>query len=222
MTIDCSRFTELADELALGLLAGAERAVALAHLDECHSCRAELSSLTEAADELLLLAPSIAPDPGFERRVLSRIGGASESRRRDPRRALRPPRFFVVAAAAAALIAFVVVGGLRLSDRDPATPAAAMRTPSGAVVGTVSLHDGPRPTIETRVPQWRSLVEGYGGTPGDTRYWLQLDHHDGSRTRVPLDPRGDGSWNVAAEVDDVSTVAVVDEYGHVWCSAHLS
>jgi hypothetical protein len=75
MTIDCHAFEELAGEVALGLVTGIERAEALAHVDECHACRATLASLTEIADEILLLAPPIAPDAGFEQRVLARIDG---------------------------------------------------------------------------------------------------------------------------------------------------
>ena len=73
MTIDCTRFHALVDELALDLLTGADRADALGHLDECHFCRSEMASLTDAADELLLLAPAVAPDAGFDDRVLARL-----------------------------------------------------------------------------------------------------------------------------------------------------
>src|SRR5947199_338348 len=67
MNDDCGRVDAVAGELALGLLTGLERARALAHLEECHACRTELATLSDAADAVLLLAPAAAPDPGFER-----------------------------------------------------------------------------------------------------------------------------------------------------------
>src|SRR5690606_34746160 len=60
----CAEVRELAPDIALGLLTGEERAAALAHLERCGACRAEVVGLAGAADEVLLLAPGATPPPG--------------------------------------------------------------------------------------------------------------------------------------------------------------
>jgi anti-sigma factor RsiW len=72
-TWDCDRFHETAPDLALGLLSGDERGAALNHLAACPDCRRYLESLVQVADELLLLAPSVEPEIGFESRVMTRL-----------------------------------------------------------------------------------------------------------------------------------------------------
>jgi hypothetical protein len=71
--MECSRLYDLAPELALGLLDGAERAEVLAHLERCAKCHADVASLTELGEQLLLLAPQVPPPAGFETRVLARL-----------------------------------------------------------------------------------------------------------------------------------------------------
>src|SRR5215471_4518694 len=70
----CARFTDVAAELALGVLTGRERAEALAHLDHCDECREHVRQLTMTGEELLGLLPSSEPPPGFETRVMERLG----------------------------------------------------------------------------------------------------------------------------------------------------
>lgn len=69
----CARIRELAPELALGLLTGEARADALAHLERCEGCRADVAALAQVADEVLLAAPEVAPPPGFADRVVARL-----------------------------------------------------------------------------------------------------------------------------------------------------
>lgn len=71
--MECSRLHDLAPELALGVLDGAERAEALAHLERCAKCHADVASLTELGEQLLLLAPEVPPPAGFETRVLDQV-----------------------------------------------------------------------------------------------------------------------------------------------------
>jgi hypothetical protein len=71
--MECSRLYDLAPELALGLLDGAERAEVLAHLEQCARCHGDVASLTEIGEQLLLLAPEVQPPAGFESRVLDRV-----------------------------------------------------------------------------------------------------------------------------------------------------
>jgi hypothetical protein len=70
----CARFADVAAELALGVLTGRERAEALAHLDHCDECREHVRQLTMTGEELLGLLPSSEPPPGFESRVMERLG----------------------------------------------------------------------------------------------------------------------------------------------------
>jgi hypothetical protein len=73
----CQEFSDVAAELALGVLTGRERAQALAHLDHCASCREEVGQLTATGEGLLGLLPSAEPPAGFEARVMDRLGLAA-------------------------------------------------------------------------------------------------------------------------------------------------
>ena len=73
----CREFSDVAAELALGVLTGRERAQALAHLDRCASCREEVRELTATGEGLLGLLPSLEPPAGFEARVMDRLGLAA-------------------------------------------------------------------------------------------------------------------------------------------------
>lgn len=70
----CQEFSDVAAELALGVLTGRERAQALAHLDHCAPCREKVRQLTATGEGLLGLLPSVEPPAGFEARVMDRIG----------------------------------------------------------------------------------------------------------------------------------------------------
>jgi hypothetical protein len=70
----CDEFADVAAELALGVLTGRERAAALAHLDRCDTCRENVRQLTMTSEELLGLLPASEPPPGFETRVMERLG----------------------------------------------------------------------------------------------------------------------------------------------------
>ncbi|MDQ6616481.1 MAG: hypothetical protein M3083_17505 [Actinomycetota bacterium] len=72
-TLACDEFRDSAPDLALGLLAGNERGAAISHLVTCASCRRHLEGLVQVADTLLLLAPSVEPEIGFESRVMARL-----------------------------------------------------------------------------------------------------------------------------------------------------
>ena len=71
---ECAAVEDDLVELALGSLTGKQRVVALAHLDTCPRCSAEVEELSAAADELLHLAPLTEPPVGFEARVFERLG----------------------------------------------------------------------------------------------------------------------------------------------------
>ena len=70
----CAELADVAAELALGVLTGRERAVAVAHLDRCDGCREYVRQLMATGEQLVELLPSAEPPAGFETRVLARLG----------------------------------------------------------------------------------------------------------------------------------------------------
>ena len=70
----CTELADVAAELALGVLTGRERAVAIAHLDKCDGCREDVRQLMVTGEQLVELLPSAEPPAGFETRVLERLG----------------------------------------------------------------------------------------------------------------------------------------------------
>jgi hypothetical protein len=70
----CAGLADVAAELALGVLTGRERAMAVAHLDNCDTCREDVRQLMATGEQLLELLPSAEPSAGFETRVLERLG----------------------------------------------------------------------------------------------------------------------------------------------------
>ena len=115
--LSCSEVRELAPELALGILSGAERAEVLLHVNGCARCQAHVAELTEAADAIPQLVPEAEPPPGFEGRVLRRLG---ERERRVRRRWISA----VAAVAAGAIIVSVTV--VRVIDANDSTSTAAL------------------------------------------------------------------------------------------------
>ena len=70
----CGEMADVAAELALGVLTGRERAMAIAHLDKCDACREHVRQLMATGEQLLELLPPAEPPAGFETRVLARLG----------------------------------------------------------------------------------------------------------------------------------------------------
>ena len=83
--MSCEQLRELAPELAIGIADGQERDTALRHAATCPSCRQLVSELATVVDDLLLLAPSHEPPPGFASRAVARIS------RQRPGAAAGPP-----------------------------------------------------------------------------------------------------------------------------------
>jgi len=158
----CEEFANVAGELALGVLTGRERAQALAHLDRCDACRAEVRQLTLTGEELLGLLPTAEPPAGFETRVLARIG--IEAPTPEPAPAAKPrgwrlPRWFapgspgitrrmLATAAVVAALAGAVLGGWGLrSTTAPATASsqltsAALLSATHQTAGKIFLYNG--------------------------------------------------------------------------------
>jgi hypothetical protein len=70
----CEEMADVAAELALGVLTGRERAMAVAHLDTCDGCREDVRQLMATGEQLIELLPPAEPPAGFETRVLARLG----------------------------------------------------------------------------------------------------------------------------------------------------
>jgi hypothetical protein len=230
----CSQLRDIAPEVALGLVTGEERAVALAHLEGCAACRAEVASLAGVADELLLIGPEAPPPEGFDRRVLARLTEvrAAEApsvarrhwpahlHRRTRRRRADGRRFAVGAALAAAAAAVVLVAAVVAIRDDPAAPTeerAEMTTGVGEVVGTATVRSGDPATVAVDVPGWEEAV------PAGATYWLAVEMDDGSRTMTHIGT--DATWwkvSLDGDADDVASVSVLDGDGWVWCSAQFS
>ncbi|CAN5613055.1 hypothetical protein BH10ACT1_BH10ACT1_33760 [soil metagenome] len=201
--VDCARCRELAPELALGTAEGGERAAALEHLAWCEACRRELAELAAAADSLLLLGPSVEPPAGFETQALAAFrGGADLGGRARPSRA-RP---VLTAAAAALVVAVGMAVGLRLTTEGSggrstktteeaigADRSAVVRTPGGASVGRVTVHEGARASLEVRLA---------GGAPAGT-YVVHCDYEAGPAYRagtLVAGPGATGPWRATVDV----------------------
>ena len=167
---DCAFFGEMAAELALGILTGPDRSAALAHMDRCPICQAEVTSLAEAADLLLDLAPARDAPDGFESRVTAAFGQtlpepATDRRRGRPVRRRfagrwRRPGAFAAAVAAAGMLGWWLNG--TITTPQPPTydgaVVAALRTPAGAPAGEVAVTGAPQ--------RWLVMVVNPNAAPG--------------------------------------------------------
>ncbi len=76
----CEQARELAPELAIGIADGQERDAALRHAAACPDCRQLISELSSVVDDLLLLAPTHEPPPGFASRTVARLSPSQRRR----------------------------------------------------------------------------------------------------------------------------------------------
>lgn len=208
----CQEVAEAAPELALGVLPGAERGRALAHVESCGPCARTLARLADVGDGLLDLVPGVDPPLGFESRVVSRLEAT----------AARPRRRWVPAVAAA--IALAAGGGgwaLSGATRSPAPSVAAalaggtLRSGTQAV-GQVFVYRGH--------PAWAYMAVDTGTTTG----WVQclLTRADG--TSVPVGRfwihDGYGYWGAPLRADPgaFTGARLVTAGGSVLATARLT
>jgi hypothetical protein len=218
---DCAEFEEQLEELVVGDLAEPARGRALAHAASCRECRGQLDALLALADNLLMLAPQHEPPPGFESRVLERMGVRPGQPNQRPHGRGHVRRWWLEAAAALVLIA-VAVGAVALLRRDDGTAGTTVRTgvivtQAGATAGAVKLIDSDHPyaLITIDRPQQRG---------GEVYCELQLS--DGRIVRV-------GSWGyddvkskvwavgIDSELLHAVTMRIVDDDGAVLATAAL-
>jgi hypothetical protein len=221
MAMDCAELGEVAPELALEVLGGAERAAAIAHLEGCVTCQQLVDALAADADRLLMLAPRAEPPAGFQDRVLTSL--TRVARPEAPRarfRARTRARGVAVLGLAASVALVALALGLGPSAR-PTAAGAAMRTGTGEVVGHVFVHGEPEAALFMTLPGWTDQIERYA--PPHQTYALRIERDDHAPRLVPLDLEHDSSWGATLDVnpDSITAVAVVDSQGHVWCEAEL-
>jgi hypothetical protein len=215
--MDCTDLADVAPELALEILGGAERAAALAHLEGCVACQQLVDTLAADADRLLMLAPSAEPPAGFQDRVLTSLTHVARPVGPRARRTSRAVAMLAAAACVAALALALSLG----PSAGPAPAEAAMRTPAGEVVGHVFVHSEPESALFMTLPGWSAQIQRYA-LPDET-YALRIERSGEAPRLVPFDVEHDSSWGATLDIDpgSITSVAVVDTQGHVWCQAEL-
>jgi Putative zinc-finger len=242
MRLGCDEVRVLAPDVALGLLTGEERAAALAHLQGCESCRAEVAALAVTADEVLLAAPEATPPAGFAAGVLARLVPAPGTESvsgdglppvpapvpvRSPLARIARRRRVSLAAMAAAAVTVVVAGILAVigsGGGDGGVVAVAeIRTGRGDVVGEASVQGDETATVAIDVPGWGRMVDAWGDDNPSGDYWLAIEQDDGTRSLRPVPTDLDG-WTVRinAPAEDVTSVAMIDAQGRVWCGGRFT
>jgi hypothetical protein len=195
----CREFSDVAAELALGVLTGRERAQALAHLDHCASCREEVRQLTATGEGLLGLLPSVEPPAGFEARVMDRIGLSAPAPSPDrhagwisrmshlgrrPARpaAAGPARRTRRALALAAVTLAVVAAGLGGWGLRPGTPAPAGAPLSSATLLSASHQAAGKIFLYEGSSRW--LYMSVNMPTGNSTVICQVEGQDGHLTTV--------------------------------------
>jgi Putative zinc-finger len=216
--LTCAEVRELAPELALGILGGAERAEVVLHVNGCARCRAYVAELTEAADAIPQLVPEREPPPGFEDRVLHRI---DDGRRRTRRRWVAS----IAAAAAVAAIFSITIVRVVESDDTPVAQAP-IATSTSVRQGTpvaVKMEGG----IDDHPAGWAFVANhhgvavsvSYGVESGN--YRIQVQPAKGTPTTIgTMTIEADrGSWTgrSATALRAGSRIALVDATGLEVC-----
>jgi len=215
--LTCAEVRELAPELALGILSGGERAEVVLHVNGCARCQAYVAELTEAADAIPQLVPEAEPPPGFEARVMHRLG---EGERRSRRRWVAT----VAAVAAAAMIVSITV--VRVIESGDATSNDVAAGPST----TLSAKPVAVPMELTAVPLpagWAYVSNGRGvavtvsyGMPSGG-YAVQVKSPDGSAETLGTmhveDNRGSWTGRSRRPIVTGSTISLIDVTGAAVC-----
>lgn len=246
---DCAWLRTVADELALGVLPGQERAEAIAHLDRCPTCREHVEQLTLVGDGLLSLLPGSEPPAGFETRVTRRLGLNRSARRRRPRAGV------AVAAAAAIALGFGfggwAVGTAIEGASAPTSPsseypgsehpgaeppgsqhglvAASLLAPDHRPVGRIFAYTGSPGWVYMSVHLGRAGAAAAGPRDGYRKaaeVSCRLERTDGTSVRIgefSLDDAGRGYWGAPTRVDPdtVSGARLLAADGSVLATAHF-
>lgn len=174
----CRDVREIAPDLALGDLAGPERAAAIAHLAGCIDCRRYVDELAGAADALLVLAPEAEPPAGFESRVIASL----RAKRGGSKRWIA-----AVAAAAVAAAGLAWLGAMRVYRVDRETRAAFEQL-GGRGLRAAAFHTPAAPA------QQLGRVVAYDGEPSWVFLWVR-----GGQDTEP------GAYRIAFDYTDAAT-----------------
>ena len=204
---DGGHVTDLAPELALGILPEAEEESARMHLRSCSQCAAEVASLTPVADRLLELVPGTEPPLGFDRRVLATVSPSSVRRLRRPHLSRR---FAVMSAAAAAAIVFGTMGWMagRGTTHHHVVRTAAEFKVNGHEIGEVETYGH---------PAWLTVsVHGVNTTGRVTCQVVQKDGTVWTMGSFDL-VKGSGTWSTPdpSGLSGATEARLVDTGGHV-------
>jgi len=217
----CEQVRELAPELALGIVEGEERGVALEHLADCPDCRRRVDELAEVADELLLLAPHAEVPVGFESRVLGRVLPEPQPPRRRRRLAL------VFAPAAAALAAVAITLGIVWNDLQTGRDYEdTLEKANGKQFEAYSVYGGPSlaGTVFSYqgAPNWLLITVDPAHRADLRTAKLVLD--DGSQMRLDwfhLDPSGSSGGGLPVDPHKVSVLRLLPADGGQPLVAHF-
>ena len=200
--------------LALGELTGRERADAVAHLPECHTCRDKVAEIIDTSERLLVVAPDGEPPAGFDAAVLERLRSADVTVRRRPG---VPLLAFVAGIVVAVVVATAVV---LVASRSAELASATMVSPAGYEVGTAWTYGGDPAWVLVAVPEW-TIWEGAEDPPDEYRLVVELDGGSVATLGIVTFNEADGSWGTTTAIDTsrIRRAAIVDEAGRVWCSA---
>jgi hypothetical protein len=212
--VTCAQARELAPELALGILGGAERAEVVEHVNSCARCQAYVAELTEVGDALPLLAPEAEPSRGFDDRVLAAIAAPRRASRR------RWIAAVAVAAAAAAILSITIVRVVESNDTTTSRVAAPTAAPvviqmkggeNGLPAGWASVSDSRNVTVavDYGVPQGKYTIRLASSTGNDAVDIGTMD----------IDVGGRGFWagSSGQPITSASTIALVDSSGQEAC-----
>ena len=213
--MNCREFSDVAAELALGVLTGRERAAAIAHLDQCGACRENVRQLTMTSEGLLELLPAREPPAGFESRVMERIGLAAPAPAPAPRaswlsrllhasrrpsgqaapvpRQPRPSRqagWIRRPLAAAAVVVAVVAGGLAGWGLSAGTATPASTSLASGTLQSVSHQTVGKVFLYQGSPRW--LYMSVDMSSGNGTVLCQVVGQDGQVTTVGSFQLADG------------------------------
>lgn len=190
----CRAFGDQLAEVALGVGDPDQRVDLEWHLAACEACRAQLASLSTAADRLVLVVADAEPPPGFEGRVVRAIpseapvgGGVSTPRRRP------------AALVASGVVILLIAGGAAFalgSDRGsaPQTGPAGVTSPRAVRARLLSADGRPVGRISLSAVEPRSMDVRLSGVQPGLWYRCVVVLADGRREVV-------GSWRVEGPGD---------------------
>ena len=219
--LSCAEVRELAPELALGILSGAERAEVLLHVNGCARCQAYVAELTEAADVIPQLAPEAEPPAGFESRVLRRL---DEGERRTRRRWIAAA---AAVAAAAIIVSVTVVRVIESNDSTTDTALAPTTTQVAEQVGSKPVAVAMEGGVVPVAAGWAFVNDHHGvavsvdyGIPSGM-YGVQVTPTRGASTQIGtmqvVDGRGSWTGRSAEALRAGSRVALIDASGAEAC-----